>query len=61
MRHQNERVTSGVPQGLVLGLLLMYVNYLPEEIDVSAFADGIKLRIQAGENSDKILRDLSRL
>ena len=61
------RVTSGVPQGSVLGplLFLIYINDLPEGINsfMSMFADDAKIlnRIVVEENYRELQRDLNRL
>ncbi|KAA3669890.1 uncharacterized protein DEA37_0002748, partial [Paragonimus westermani] len=60
-------VTSGVPQGSVLGpvLFLVFVNDMTEGIDseVSLFADDVKLmrRIHSIEDQAELQRDLDRL
>ena len=57
-------VTSGIPQGSVLGplLFLLYINYLPDEISshVSLFADDLKMYTRTSSNVN-IQADLYRL
>ena len=57
-----EEVTSGIPQGSVLGPLLfvLYINELPDHVDSEAylFADDTKIfRIITGENYQNILQE----
>ena len=64
-----EKVTSGIPQGSVLGplLFLVYINDLPKECenlsDISLFADDAKLSKLLSSNNDKIMlqQSLNRL
>ncbi len=61
------KVTSGIPQGSVLGpiLFILYINDLPDEVsnDVYLFADDTKLysKINDDEDSDKLQDDLTKL
>ena len=57
-------VLSGVPQGSVLGplLLLIYVNHLPVSIvnNCKLFADDLKIYLKvSSDNSSSLVRDLS--
>ena len=57
-----EEVTSGIPQGSVLGPLLfvVYINDLPDHVDSEAylFAEDTKIfRIITGENDHNILQE----
>jgi hypothetical protein len=62
-----EEVTSGVPQGSVLGplLFLLYVNDIPAQLDcdVLLFADDLKIwrTIKSSEDSVALQRDLNKL
>ena len=61
------RVTSGVPQGSILGpvLFLLYVNDLPDTVTATAkmFADDTKVyrRIQTRSDCQELQNDLNRL
>ena len=62
------KITSGVPQGSVLGplLLLIYINDLPNSVQNSVcrlFADDCILyqRIRSSQDSDKLQADLNQL
>ena len=61
-------VSSGVPQGSILGpmLFLIFVNYLPEAVtacDVASFADDTKIYkvIKTPENTSELQKDLDSL
>ena len=61
-------VTSGVPQGSILGpiLFLLYVNDLPDAVSsstIATFADDTKLfkRIASNTDSNKLQEDLNTL
>ena len=60
-------MTSGVPQGSVLGpiLYLVYINYLPEELSsqVRLFADGMVVYLKVGGSDDGTVlqTDLGRI
>ena len=64
---QEGRVTSGIPQGSVLGplLFIMYINDLPLHVEnsVRIFADDTKIFAQSDtlENRQALQRDLDRL
>ena len=57
-------VTSGIPQGLVLGptLFLIYVNELPTVIKshCAMFADDTKIYSPVGLNNENIQEDLDQ-
>ena len=60
------KVTSGVPQGSVLALLmfLIYVNDLPEGLSsyINLFADDVKLLRKVNSQEDyKKLQDLNKI
>ena len=62
-----KKVTSGVPQGFVLGpvLFIIYVNYMPDSLEsfCKIFADDTKVYTAVGKNSDqeRLQRDLIKL
>ena len=64
---QEGQVTSGIPQGSVLGpiLFVIYINDLPNEVEseVRIFADDTKLFTQSNEQRDReiLQADLDRL
>ena len=67
VNHNRSPVTSGVPQGSVLGPLLfvIYINDLPDEIEaaVKIFADDTKLYGKASSEEDytTLQRDVQKL
>ena len=62
-----KKVTSGVPQGFVLGqvLFIIYVNYMPDSLEsfCKFFADDTKVYTAVGKKSDqeRLQRDLIKL
>ena len=61
-------VTSGVPQGSILGpmLFLLFVNSLPDAVissQIAAFADGTKIfkEITSTRDAEQLQEDLSNL
>jgi retron-type reverse transcriptase len=64
---ETKEVTSGVPQGSVIGptLFIMFINDLPDNIksDILLFADDVKLYkiVNNQENCRELQEDLTRL
>ncbi|XP_071941051.1 uncharacterized protein [Antedon mediterranea] len=67
VRSNSKRVTSGIPQGSVLGPLLfnLYINDLPDQIDseITIFADDTKIfrKINNLDDAKKLQEDIDKL